>query len=179
VGINLIAQHIKTQLLSRGWKPNLLLQPSQFEELPPTVHVMKSNRQIESIQTIIRNRDTPMRVFFAALNIRFSLSLSLCVCVCVCVCVCIINNNYAYVVCTSIHSDDFVFYANRLSRLVIEEALKYLPFEEVSVETPTGAFYSGVKMRAKVCPQKRDTITNRKEGNERMCVLSLFYLTII
>ncbi|KAL5963304.1 hypothetical protein TSMEX_008969 [Taenia solium] len=33
--------------------------------------------------------------------------------------------------------NDFVFYANRLIRLVMEEGLNQLPFEEVSVTTPT------------------------------------------
>ncbi|BHF79056.1 hypothetical protein SprV_0602217300 [Sparganum proliferum] len=34
--------------------------------------------------------------------------------------------------------NDFVFYANRLIRLVMEEGLNQLPFEEVTVITPTG-----------------------------------------
>ena len=34
--------------------------------------------------------------------------------------------------------NDFVFYADRLIRLVMEEGLNHLPFEEVSVVTPTG-----------------------------------------
>ena len=31
-----------------------------------------------------------------------------------------------------------MFYADRLIRLVMEEGLNHLPFEEVSVVTPTG-----------------------------------------
>ncbi|VDD81650.1 unnamed protein product [Mesocestoides corti] len=41
--------------------------------------------------------------------------------------------------------NDFVFYANRLIRLVMEEGLNQLPFEEVSVVTPTGHKYNGLK----------------------------------
>ncbi|KAH9278122.1 Uracil phosphoribosyltransferase -like protein [Echinococcus granulosus] len=41
--------------------------------------------------------------------------------------------------------NDFVFYANRLIRLVMEEGLNQLPFEEVSVTTPTGHRYNGLK----------------------------------
>ncbi|VDM23239.1 unnamed protein product [Hydatigera taeniaeformis] len=41
--------------------------------------------------------------------------------------------------------NDFVFYANRLIRLVMEEGLNQLPFEEVSVTTPTGHCYNGLK----------------------------------
>jgi uridine kinase len=107
VGINLIAEHIKSQLLRRGWRPTIPLKTPPLETLPSTVYIMKSNRQIESIQTIIRDRDTPR--------------------------------------------DDFVFFADRLSRLVIEEALKLLPSEEVTVETPTGALYRGVKFTANIC----------------------------
>uniref|UniRef100_A0A0X3NHL5 Uracil phosphoribosyltransferase homolog n=3 Tax=Schistocephalus solidus TaxID=70667 RepID=A0A0X3NHL5_SCHSO len=41
--------------------------------------------------------------------------------------------------------NDFVFYANRLIRLVMEEGLNQLPFEEVTVITPTGHKYNGLK----------------------------------
>nr|CDS25817.1 uracil phosphoribosyltransferase [Hymenolepis microstoma] len=41
--------------------------------------------------------------------------------------------------------NDFIFYANRLIRLVMEEGLNQLPFEEVSVVTPTGQKYDGLK----------------------------------
>jgi hypothetical protein len=34
--------------------------------------------------------------------------------------------------------NDFVFYADRLIRLVVEAGLGYLPFEEKAVTTPTG-----------------------------------------
>ena len=40
------------------------------------------------------------------------------------------------------HSD-FVFYADRLMRLVIEEGLNHLPYEEVTVTTPTHCPYKG------------------------------------
>lgn len=35
-------------------------------------------------------------------------------------------------------SSDFVFYADRLIRLVIEESLNQLPFSDCTVTTPTG-----------------------------------------
>ncbi|VDD85961.1 unnamed protein product [Enterobius vermicularis] len=41
------------------------------------------------------------------------------------------------------HSD-FVFYANRLIRLVVEEGLNRLPFTDVDVKTPGGHLYSGI-----------------------------------
>ena len=40
--------------------------------------------------------------------------------------------------------EDFVFYSERLMRLLIEESLGLLPFERKSVETPTGGTYYGV-----------------------------------
>jgi uridine kinase len=38
---------------------------------------------------------------------------------------------------------DFVFYAERLSRMVVEEGLKELPYKDVDIPTPTGAIYPG------------------------------------
>ncbi len=40
--------------------------------------------------------------------------------------------------------EDFVFYADRLMRLLIEEGLGLLPFERKTVVTPTGSRYYGV-----------------------------------
>jgi uracil phosphoribosyltransferase len=40
---------------------------------------------------------------------------------------------------------DFVFFADRLIRLVVEEGLNQLPYEEQSVVTPTGEAYHGLK----------------------------------
>ncbi|XP_065907443.1 uracil phosphoribosyltransferase homolog [Dysidea avara] len=39
--------------------------------------------------------------------------------------------------------EDFVFYSDRLIRLVIEEALNWLPCEKITVTTPTGFEYEG------------------------------------
>ena len=41
--------------------------------------------------------------------------------------------------------DDFIFYSQRLFRLLIEEGLSVLPFEDCDVVTPTGATYHGVR----------------------------------
>lgn len=40
---------------------------------------------------------------------------------------------------------DFVFYADRLIRLVVEEGLNQLPYAETTITTPTGAQYEGLK----------------------------------
>lgn len=46
---------------------------------------------------------------------------------------------------------DFVFYADRLMRLLIEEGLGLLPFERKCVPTPNGASYYGVGFSAGLC----------------------------
>ncbi|PSC68860.1 uridine kinase chloroplastic [Micractinium conductrix] len=46
---------------------------------------------------------------------------------------------------------DFVFYADRLLRLVVEAGLGYLPFTEKVVVTPTGHQYVGVDFAKKLC----------------------------
>eukprot|EP00887_Chlorella_sp_A99_P005348 scaffold1.g5348.t1 len=51
----------------------------------------------------------------------------------------------------STSSPDFVFYADRLLRLVVEAGLGHLPFRERTVVTPTGAQYVGVDFAKKLC----------------------------
>ncbi|XP_068698272.1 uracil phosphoribosyltransferase homolog [Montipora capricornis] len=46
---------------------------------------------------------------------------------------------------------DFVFYADRLIRLVVEEGLNQLPYENCSVKTPTGAMYKGLAFQRGNC----------------------------
>lgn len=46
---------------------------------------------------------------------------------------------------------DFVFYADRLIRLVVEEGLNQLPYESCSVRTPTGAMYEGLGFQRGNC----------------------------
>ncbi|KAL4419150.1 hypothetical protein ABPG77_009126, partial [Micractinium sp. CCAP 211/92] len=46
---------------------------------------------------------------------------------------------------------DFVFYADRLLRLVVEASLGHLPFREKVVVTPTGHQYVGVDFAKKLC----------------------------
>ncbi|KAJ2910656.1 Uridine kinase [Coemansia aciculifera] len=46
--------------------------------------------------------------------------------------------------------DDFIFYSDRLSRLVIEHGLSLLPLRQRTVQTPTGLPYDGYEMEARV-----------------------------
>ena len=57
----------------------------------------------------------------------------------------------------------FIFYSDRLIRLLIEEALSFLPFREKVVETPTGTKYVGMDhvnlFQANPCPaETRDML---------------------
>jgi uridine kinase len=48
--------------------------------------------------------------------------------------------------------DEFIFYSKRLMRLLIEYALSMLPFKSVTVETPQGTLYDGLRMDTnKIC----------------------------
>lgn len=46
--------------------------------------------------------------------------------------------------------DDFVFYSNRIIRLLLEEALSTLPFESATVTTPTNSPFHGYEFTSKV-----------------------------
>ncbi|XP_052188630.1 uridine kinase-like protein 5 isoform X2 [Diospyros lotus] len=46
---------------------------------------------------------------------------------------------------------DFVFYADRLIRLVVEHGLGHLPFTEKQISTPTGSVYTGVVFCKSLC----------------------------
>ncbi|KAF2076370.1 hypothetical protein CYY_002327 [Polysphondylium violaceum] len=50
-----------------------------------------------------------------------------------------------------IKREDFIFYSDRLIRLLIEEGLNCLPFHETTVITPTGSEYKGVSFASKIC----------------------------
>ncbi|KAK1567755.1 hypothetical protein Q3G72_016216 [Acer saccharum] len=46
---------------------------------------------------------------------------------------------------------DFVFYSDRLIRLVVENGLGHLPFTEKQIITPTGSVYTGVVFCKRLC----------------------------
>ncbi|KAH7683251.1 Uracil phosphoribosyltransferase protein [Dioscorea alata] len=46
---------------------------------------------------------------------------------------------------------DFIFYADRLIRLVVEHGLGHLPFKEKQVIAPTGSVYTGVEFCRRLC----------------------------
>jgi len=46
---------------------------------------------------------------------------------------------------------DFIFYTDRVIRLLVEEGLNHLPVVPKTVETPTGAKYEGVSFEGRIC----------------------------
>ncbi len=46
---------------------------------------------------------------------------------------------------------DFIFYSNRIIRLLVEEGLNHLPTVEHTVATPVGRTYAGLKFQGKIC----------------------------
>lgn len=46
---------------------------------------------------------------------------------------------------------DFIFYSNRIIRLLVEEGLNHLPVVEHTITTPVGRLYAGVKFQGKIC----------------------------
>ncbi|GAK51463.1 uracil phosphoribosyltransferase, synthesizes UMP from uracil [Candidatus Moduliflexus flocculans] len=47
--------------------------------------------------------------------------------------------------------NDFIFYADRINRLLVEEGLNFLPVREKKIETRTGAQYVGAEFVGKIC----------------------------
>ena len=48
-------------------------------------------------------------------------------------------------------NEDFVFYADRLVRLLVEEALSFLPCRRKDIVTPTNTLYEGLEPHSKIC----------------------------
>lgn len=46
---------------------------------------------------------------------------------------------------------DFIFYSNRIIRLLVEEGLNHLPTVQRTVTTPVGRTYAGVQFKGKIC----------------------------
>jgi len=110
VAIQLIVQHVNTQLLLRGFKVRETLAHSEMQNqpMPNSLFLLPETPQIKGLHTFIRNANTSR--------------------------------------------DEFIFYSNRLIRLVIEYALSLMPFKKVTVDTPQGIIYSGKRMSSnRIC----------------------------
>uniref|UniRef100_A0A1I7WKG6 Phosphoribosyltransferase domain-containing protein n=1 Tax=Heterorhabditis bacteriophora TaxID=37862 RepID=A0A1I7WKG6_HETBA len=87
------------------------------------VVILEETNQIMELQTILK--DSKLNYLRCLLDLKFYLIKE--------IVLCILSR-------TTEHSD-FVFYADRLMRLVIEEALNRLPYTEMTVITPTHCHY--------------------------------------
>ncbi len=47
--------------------------------------------------------------------------------------------------------DEFIFYSDRIIRILVEEALNLLPVEIKKIITPTNSLFMGTKFRGKIC----------------------------
>ena len=56
---------------------------------------------------------------------------------------------HTFIRCRDTSRDEFIFYSNRLMRLLCEFAMSMLPFEDVTVETPQGYEYHGKRSAVK------------------------------
>jgi len=84
VAINLIVQHVQTQLVSRGFKLRSKLAESAGNGnghyiMPDTLKVLPSTPQIKGLHTYIRNRETPRDefIFYSKRLIRLVIEYSL------------------------------------------------------------------------------------------------------
>ena len=83
VAINLIVQHVQTQLVSRGFKLRSKLAESGAGAgpliMPDTLRVLPVTPQIKGLHTYIRNRDTPRDefIFYSKRLIRLVIEYSL------------------------------------------------------------------------------------------------------
>ncbi|CAO1423612.1 unnamed protein product [Diamesa serratosioi] len=110
IAIQLIVQHVCSQLQLRGFKLRETLANSltHNQPMPDSLFLLPETPQIKGLHTFIRNANTSR--------------------------------------------DEFIFYSNRLIRLVIEYALSLMPFKEVTVDTPQAVSYQGKRMASqKMC----------------------------
>lgn len=82
VAINLIVQHVQTQLVNRGFKLRSKLAAGNgggFNSMPDTLNILPSTPQIKGLHTYIRNRDTPRDefIFYSKRLIRLVIEYSL------------------------------------------------------------------------------------------------------
>lgn len=80
VAINLIVQHVHTQLQARGVKlRNKLIKSYSDQPLPKSLNVLPETRQIQGIHTIIRDRETSRDefIFYSKRLIRLLIEFAL------------------------------------------------------------------------------------------------------
>jgi uracil phosphoribosyltransferase len=61
---------------------------------------------------------------------------------------------------------DFIFYSNRIIRLLVEEGLNHLPVIQQEITTPVGRHYNGVKFEGKICGVSKILIQRDEETSQ-------------
>ena len=98
-------------------------------DLPNSLHIVKQTPQVKGLHTFIRNKETKRCVTVNGMsdwlcnrkNI-FGLTNPL------------LNCNLDDIICR----DELVFYADRLMRILIEDAMNFVPYKSVTVELSNG-----------------------------------------
>ncbi|CAJ1377741.1 unnamed protein product [Effrenium voratum] len=75
--------------------------------------------------------------------------------------------------CRETSRQEFVFYADRLIRLVVETALGHLPFVEAEVTTPVGEIYQGLNFSRRLCGVSIIRSGEAMENALRMCCIGV------
>ncbi|CAH7676936.1 uracil phosphoribosyltransferase-domain-containing protein [Phakopsora pachyrhizi] len=68
---------------------------------------------------------------------------------------------------------EFIFTADRIIRLLVEEGLNHLPVEPLKVKTPTGSEYEGVSFLGKICGVSIMRAGESMEAGLRECCRSV------
>ena len=132
VAIDLIAKHIQRMLNERGFRVrNALASVAPSVKLPPTVQVMRATPQ----RTVSRAAPSDTAGKRTA-DTRY---------IAPCTCAAPRQVLHTMIRDRSVSRDDFIFYSQRLVRMLVEEGLSLLPFEEHDVVTPSNAVYKGVR----------------------------------
>jgi uridine kinase len=129
VAIQLIVQHVNTQLQLRGFKVRETLAHSEMQNqpMPNSLHLLPETPQV-------RIDDGRGNIPMNHSNLPQ------------------IKGLHTFIRNANTSRDEFIFYSNRLIRLVIEYALSLMPFKDVSVDTPQGLTYTGKHMASnRIC----------------------------
>ena len=133
VAINLIVQHVRSQLLAKGHKlrESLIADANDFDledsEMPSSLHLLPSSHQTKGLNTFLRNKVSEM----VGVQLKWYRTISQ------------IYLWSFFFKKKDTNRDEFTFYSKRLIRIVIEHALSLLPYEDVVVQTPQGLSYEG------------------------------------
>ena len=139
MAINLIVQHVQTQLTNRGFKLrsklaevsfSIICKQHQKHNNPNFVQISTPNPQVGNNGNGSGTAKLPNTLKLLPSTPQ-------------------IKGLHTYVRNKDTSRDEFIFYSKRLIRLVIEYSLSLLPFEAVSVATPQGMDYEGRRCSVK------------------------------